>query len=162
MANRNRIFSYILKMVPNWNDAEDIMQNTSSIIWKKIDHYHDGQDFAAWACGIARYEILAFFRKTKNSRLVFDEDLVDQIEQNTDDNGGSHIEEISQAARDCVKKLNGKDQKIIQLRYDEELSVKQISSRLSRSVRGLYKSLARIHDNLLNCVELTIASQEHH
>ena len=160
MANRNRIFSYILKMVPNWNDAEDIMQNTSSVIWKKIDQYNDGQDFAAWGCGIARYEILSFLRKRKNSRLVFDEDLLDQIERNTKDTHGSRIEEVSQAARDCVKKLKSNDQKIIQLRYDEELSVKQISSRLSRSVRGLYKSLARIHDNLLSCVEYTIASQE--
>ena len=160
MANRNRIFSYILKMVPNWNDAEDIMQNTSSVIWKKIDQYREGSDFASWGCGIARYEILSFLRKKKNSRLVFDEGLLGQIEQNTDNKDGTRIEEIANAARDCVKKLKLTDQKIVQLRYDEELSVKQISSRLSRSVRGLYKSLARIHDNLLSCVELRIATQE--
>ena len=35
MPHHNRLFSYILKMVPNYSDAEDVMQEVVSLLWKK-------------------------------------------------------------------------------------------------------------------------------
>ncbi len=48
LANQQRIYGLILALVPNWNDADDIMQETSAVMWAKFDDYEAGTDFAAW------------------------------------------------------------------------------------------------------------------
>ncbi len=39
MANQRRINSYILSVVPNFSDADDIMQETISVMWRKFDRF---------------------------------------------------------------------------------------------------------------------------
>lgn len=45
-----QIYSYILTLIPHWVDAEDVFQETSTIIWEKFDQYKSGTNFRAWAC----------------------------------------------------------------------------------------------------------------
>ena len=46
MRHQNRIFAYILTLVPHGADAEDIMQETASVAWEKFGTFKEGTDFA--------------------------------------------------------------------------------------------------------------------
>ena len=35
----NQLFNFILTLVPNYSDAEDILQKSASIMWEKFDTY---------------------------------------------------------------------------------------------------------------------------
>ena len=61
---------YIYALVHNMNDAEDIYQQTSVILWRKFEEYEAESDFFRWASIIARYEVLNFFRtsSTRSSK----------------------------------------------------------------------------------------------
>jgi len=37
LSNQRRIFTFILMFVPNRSDAEDLMQETASWMWKNFD-----------------------------------------------------------------------------------------------------------------------------
>ena len=39
LSNETRIFSYILTLVPNFADAEEIMQEASTVMWKSFDQF---------------------------------------------------------------------------------------------------------------------------
>ena len=63
MANHKRIYAFILGMVANYQDAEDIFQQTILIMWSKFDRYERGTSFTSWGATVAKYEIL-------NARMV--------------------------------------------------------------------------------------------
>jgi len=58
MRHQNRIFAYILTLVPHGADAEDIMQETASVAWEKFGTFKEGTDFAAWLKKIAFHKVM--------------------------------------------------------------------------------------------------------
>jgi DNA-directed RNA polymerase specialized sigma24 family protein len=50
---------------------------------------------------------------------------------------------------------------LIELRYQEGASVAKIAQRIRRSVEGIYKSLNRIRWQLLECIQRSLAMEEH-
>ena len=55
--NQRRLFLYIMSMVPNWNDAEEIIQETNLVLWREFArfdhpgvqrHDDDGRARAGW------------------------------------------------------------------------------------------------------------------
>lgn len=156
--NKNRILGYILTMVPNWNDAEDLLHDTMAVIWKKKDQFKSDKKFIAWACGIARYEVLNFRRKHKGEKLLFDEQVLASIDGYMAGKE-SKMDRLMQGLKYCLEKLGPTDRHLIQMHYTEELSIKEISLRMGRSLRGLYRSFGRIHGVLLLCVESEVNNE---
>lgn len=74
------IYGFIatMLMLPRWHDAEDLFQQTSLILWQKWDQYDRSQDFL-WACGIARNVVRNFLRCQAGRRIVFSEELVNEL-----------------------------------------------------------------------------------
>ena len=62
MAHQGQVFGYIYAAVRNLDDAEELYQQTSLVLWRKFSGYQPGSDFARWACKAAKYEILHFQR----------------------------------------------------------------------------------------------------
>src|SRR4051812_30687389 len=62
--SQRRIFLFVMSMVPNWSDAEEIIQETNLLLWREFDKFQPGTNFAAWACRIALNQTLAW-RKRK-------------------------------------------------------------------------------------------------
>ena len=79
MSNEVRIFSHILKLVPNLADAEDIMQETAGIMWRKFDQFREDTNFVAWAIEIAHYRVLDYRRKKCGSAMIYENEIFDQM-----------------------------------------------------------------------------------
>ena len=65
VQNQKRIYGYILSVVSNWSDVEDILQDTTSLMWKKFDEFTEGTSFSGWGIQIAKYKVLEFRRKNR-------------------------------------------------------------------------------------------------
>ena len=65
-ANHHRIYAFIMTLVPNSNDADDIMQETTTVMLKKFGEFELGTDFVAWGIAVAHYVILSF----KNNLII--------------------------------------------------------------------------------------------
>lgn len=57
-----RIHAYLVTLVLNWADAEDLLQDVGVTVWMKFAEYDSSRDFVAWACGIARNKVLWKFQ----------------------------------------------------------------------------------------------------
>ncbi len=66
-----RVSAYVYSLVLDWNDAEDIVQETSVRLWEQFDEYRVDEDFGAWACTIARYMVMAYRKRVQRDRLHF-------------------------------------------------------------------------------------------
>ena len=156
-GNEDRLFGFILKLLPNFAVAEDIMQETMMTMWRKFDEFEEGTSFAAWGMKIARFKIMEFRHQNHRHGVVYHGDEI--LQQLTDDDGPSKLENAYlEALHGCVDKLKDQNLKIITLRYSRQLSVKQIAEQLSVSANVVYKAMAKIHYILQQCIEKATAS----
>ncbi|MBI9017508.1 MAG: RNA polymerase subunit sigma-70, partial [Phycisphaerae bacterium] len=53
LDHQKKIYSFILMMSPNWCDADELMQETSAVMWQRFDTFEVGTNFVAWGIKIA-------------------------------------------------------------------------------------------------------------
>ena len=156
--SQQRISSFIQTLVYNWSDAEEILQETNIILWRKREQFDLSTDFVRWANQIAYYEVLKF-RKRNAQKQKFSDAFVDSVAQDMLESENSLLRQ-SKALEVCLKKLPEKDRDVIQKRYFEGATTRVIADLLGRPVRSVYFSLQRIREALHGCVLRTLAAEE--
>src|SRR5262249_37112199 len=73
--HQTQLFGYIYSLVRDLDDADDLFQQTSLVLWDKFDQFDCSKSFINWACGVARYEVLNFLRSRSRKRLYFSDEL---------------------------------------------------------------------------------------
>ena len=159
MASQKRIYSYILMLVSNCNDADEIMQETSAVMWQKFDDFTLGTNFGAWAVKIARYEVLNYCKNKRRGHVLFDGEMLDLF-AGPAENMTEDVDERLQALQTCLTKLNSRDRRLIQMHYEGGYTIKGVAESLDRSVQGMYKVMNRIHNSLLKCIRRRMVSEE--
>ena len=77
VRSQDRIYAYVVTLLPNRTDAEEVFQQTSLVLWKKWQQFDPSRDFVAWACGIAHHEVQNFLRKHRDKgRVALSEDML--------------------------------------------------------------------------------------
>src|SRR5262249_3667766 len=109
-----RLQAYILTMVPNWADAADILQETSSVMWRKFEQFERGSNFFAWACQIARFEVTAYRKRTKREGLLFSDEFLAAI-ADTNDQLAATFEARQSFLVDCLQQLRPRDRELVEL-----------------------------------------------
>jgi len=159
MANQKRIYAFILTMVPNQVDADDLFQETVLLMWSKFDSFARGTSFTAWGITVAKYQILSVRKRHSTRSILLSQAAMDLLH----DESNPFVEQTdsrTQALRKCIDKLERRDYELICMRYRDEASVKTIAEQMGRSIQSIYKRIARIHDALLRCVRKTIGLEE--
>lgn len=159
-SQQARIYSYILSLVPNFNDADDILQDTTNLMWEKFDEFTLGTDFLAWARRIAYFLVLEHYRaRKKENAFYYDEQLIRKLEQSS--------EKFSDSSRDylthlkgCLRKLKPQDRRLLKLRYFENHKAKELSSRFGCSIQYIYRNISRIQQLLLACIQKQITLKD--
>ncbi|MBI9016710.1 MAG: sigma-70 family RNA polymerase sigma factor [Phycisphaerae bacterium] len=157
LASQKKIFAYILLFIHNRSDAEDILQETTSILWNRFDKFDRGQNFAAWGIGIARNVIRKHWsRMSKDSKIFSDrayENIIELVSEVID-----QADDRAIAIEQCVAKLDQVDKNIIKMRYQDGMKIKAIAQNINRSTNGIYQTMSRIHLILQKCIIRTISS----
>jgi RNA polymerase sigma-70 factor (ECF subfamily) len=159
VEHQKSIYAYILALVHRSADAEDIMQNVVTLMWERFDEFEAGTNFGAWGVKIARLKVLEYHRNRKRDYTFFSDDLFDYLSHTAEEKIDG-IDDRIRALQHCLLKLGEKDRRLIQIRYEKGLSIKQIAGLLQRPLPGLYKVMGRIHRALVRCVQMTLHAWE--
>ncbi len=154
-ASRRRLYAFILSCVVNEADAADIMQETALLLWKKYDTFESGSDFTSWAVAIARHRVLKLRSRRFDRRVRFDSDMLEGAVKQAGA-WGDEIDVRSRIVQDCIRKLSAKDAELVTLKYDKGMKTVAIAELHNRPLQGLYKTMARIHRNLRECVSRSL------
>ncbi len=149
--NARRIYGFIMTLVFNHHDAEEVFQNTNVVLWNKFADFQPGSNFFAWASRIAYYEVLSLMKQQRRSRTFSDEAL--ELLANEAVALSDQSTERYEALEECLARLEPCDRKLLQERYYYQRPPKQIAASESKSVHAVYRALSRIHNVLLNCVQ---------
>ena len=70
---------YVYSMHPRASDVSEIVQEVSVRLWEKWDSYDNERPFLPWAMRFAFLQVLKWRQSKARDRLVFSDDLLDQI-----------------------------------------------------------------------------------
>ena len=73
------VSAFIASLVRDFQDRDDILQETAVAVLQGYHRYDPSRPFVAWAMGIARLQTLAHLRKKGSDKLVVDSAAVDAI-----------------------------------------------------------------------------------
>lgn len=159
-VHRRRLFQYILALLPNVQDAEEVLQETNIILWRKFHQYQAGTNFLAWAMRVAQLEVLKY-RRQQHSRgaMPLDESVMDRLAADAEDNA-EELDAVREALQQCLRKLSPPDRKLVDWRYGAGARGKDVAAELGRPANSVYKSLGRIRQMLLECITRTLRLAE--
>jgi RNA polymerase sigma-70 factor (ECF subfamily) len=147
-----QLFGYILGLIPNRHDAEDVLQQTNVILCQKQKEYDPLRaEFHTWAYSIARYQIMGHKTRHARSKLCFSNELTEVLATEAVDYETPYIKQ--QALNKCYKKLPEHMRKIAELRFKRDLSMKEISLCLKRPIGSVTATLSRIRSHIMACIK---------
>jgi RNA polymerase sigma-70 factor (ECF subfamily) len=150
--------AFVRPLVPTWNDADEVIQQTCVVLWRKFGEFEPGSDFLAWSCTIARFEVLKYRRRIARDRHVFGEELLALLA----DEGTAEAalrERERRALAHCIEQLPTNQRDLIKRCYGDMGTIKEVAVALGRSAKSLYKTLHRVRQSLLQCIERTLAQE---
>ena len=158
VRHEHQVYSYILALLPNVTNADEVMQETSIVAWRKFDQFEPGTDFVRWVCQLARYEVLQFRERCARYRLHFSDEFVQAVASEAESHAGES-DVRHHALEDCLTQLKSRDREIVRLRFESGASVKSVAQRMDRTSDAIYKALKRIRVALLRCVDRRLATE---
>jgi RNA polymerase sigma-70 factor (ECF subfamily) len=153
-----RLQFYIMALLPTANDAMDVLQETSLVLWRRFETFEIGSNFFAWACKIARLQALKHRDRQGRTGQLFELSVLEKLAADACREDRGYAIPLA-ALEECIKKLSTGDRNLIRKRYQPGVSVNQIARELGRSANSLSKSLGRIRRALMGCVERALVHE---
>lgn len=154
-----RLYGYILSLVQNFHDADDIAQETRTRLWQQFETFEPDTNFEGWARTIAHYQVLTHREKQHRGRLQFQPELMETL---ADEYAAESEQfEARQAALlHCLETMNATLRRLTQLVYGQGLSIKEAALAMQRPVEGTYKALWRARRSLHDCIRRRLREGE--
>lgn len=149
---QGRMYAYILSLLADPNAANDILQETNLVLWRKSTEFQVGTNFKAWAFRIANFQVMAYRQRRIRDRLVFDDDFMMTL--SVDASSYDDTYEVRQKKLvTCMDKLPDRQRDLIERRYSIGVSIKKIADELKSTANSIAQALFRARNNLINCVK---------
>lgn len=158
VRNQARVYRYIVMLVPNRADADELFQETNLTLWKRWDSYDRSRDFLPWACKIAMNHVRNFWRKRQHVPLVFDEDLLLKLSQLRIQED-EMLERRQRALADCLAQLKPHQRQAVERYYATSNTIRSTACEEGRSIAAVYKMLEGIRAILHDCIDRKLAAE---
>jgi RNA polymerase sigma-70 factor (ECF subfamily) len=157
---QRHVFLYAVGLLHNAADAEDVLQETNVVLWKKFPQYQPGTDFVGWACRIAHFEVLKLRERKPRRERLFSNEFIEALAVASRPTM-NELDARRDALEGCLRKLSSSDRQLVTLRYQPEGTTRNVAEALGRSFQGTRKALHRVRTRLLDCIARTLASRDH-
>jgi RNA polymerase sigma-70 factor (ECF subfamily) len=146
-----KLAGYINALVPDFQEAEDLLQNVAVILLRKFPEYDAQRPFIAWAIGITQREVLMARRCHARNFLCYQTDLLERISEAYEELT-PELEERSRALNECLKLVQGRASELLKLRYEEGLKPNAIAGTIGMAVVAVRVMLSRTRTGLRECI----------
>lgn len=152
------VLAFIGSLAVDFDDAEDLLQETAAQAFAQIERYDPARPFLPWVFGIARYVVMEHYRKRGRDRHVFDQTIIGQIAEAIEDISDRN-DSLYKALAHCREKLPSRSKYVCRLRYDGNLPPQEIAARMGTSSGMVRALLHRVRDQLRRCIEQRLQAE---
>lgn len=151
-SHQSRLYAYVLSLLGDRTQAEDVLQETNAVLWRKAHDFKLGTNFSAWMLKVAYFQVMAHRRRLTRDRLVFNDDFLQEIAKSAEQQCELQVEKQRRLA-DCIKKLARRYQELLLRRYTEGATLKSIAAQSGQSENSVKQALFRARAALIDCVK---------
>ncbi|MBI1369426.1 MAG: sigma-70 family RNA polymerase sigma factor [Planctomycetes bacterium] len=151
VSSQHRVYGYIASLLPQADDAEEVFQQTSLILWQKWEAFDLSRDFVAWACGIAHFEVMNFLRRRRPGRVYLSESVMEKLSSDRLADG-HEPDRRGEALSACLAKLSDDQRQLIERCYIRSNTINAVAQEMGRTANAVYIALRRIRGLLLECI----------
>ncbi len=161
---RDSIYFLLLKMVNNKEDADDLTIEAFGKAFKKLDQYTPNFAFSTWLFKIASNNCIDFIRKKKKNTFSMNRSMegeesgeleMDIKDDELDPEQAFMHDQKVEMLHQVVDKLKPRYQKLVQLRYFQELSYEEIAAEMEIPVGTVKAQLFRAREFLVQIMKST-------
>ncbi len=137
---QERLYMHIRRMVHEYQDANDVLQNTLVKVYKGIKNFKGNAALYTWLYRIATNESITFLKQKKRRRSTSIEDEEGGVAAQLKADSWFDGSEAQRLLKAAIAILPTKQQAVFNMRYYDEMSYQEISDVVGTSVGGLKAS----------------------
>jgi RNA polymerase sigma-70 factor (ECF subfamily) len=138
-----RVFTYLLRHLPTYQDAEDLLLEVFHIVLEKLPSLdQDEQRLGGYIQAIAGRKVADYYRKYGASQRV-SLDSVEKVDEEPNPEQITLAQEEYVILRRAVGALSGRQQEVLRLRYSLGMSIAEIASQISKRESAVRMILSR-------------------
>ena len=126
------LYAFILTLVRQPADAEDVLQETNVVLWQKAAEFDAMRDFLPWALRIAQLQAMAHLKRQKRVPITFDEPLLGVLADEAIAEAGD-LDVRRQDLAGCLQRLPERQRELIATRYEPGGSVNELAHRSGKT-----------------------------
>ena len=138
---------YLNSVIYNKADAQDILQRVALRAYHKFNDYDQAQPFQGWVFGIAKFEVLGYFRDHGRNMEVIDSEISERLADNMEDQSeiiSREEEERHERLEQLLRQIPPKAQELIRLRFYENREYDEIARLLNTNEGAVRTAISRI------------------
>lgn len=138
---------YLNSVIYNKADAQDLLQRVALCAYQKYDDYDASQSFQGWLFGIAKFEVLGYFRNLGRNPEVIDSEISERLADNMEDQSEAisrEDDERREKLEQLLTLLPEKAQELVRLRFFENREYDEIARLLNTNEGAVRTALSRI------------------
>ena len=155
---QTRLYAYILTLLADAEAAEDVLQETNLILYRKAADFTEGTNFDAWAFRTARNQCLAYWTLRGRDRLILDDQILYQSASAVE-TSQVELDRRREALRDCLQRLPDHQRELVQARYEAGGSVIGIAKTQGSTESAISQALYRIRAALSRCIQARLSQE---
>jgi RNA polymerase sigma-70 factor (ECF subfamily) len=144
--------AFVRSLVHDFQQTEEVLQRIAVTLVRKFDQYDASRPFAAWAIGVAKFEVLYYRRERATDRHVFNDEIVDEIALSYQ-RFAVEADPFREALERCLQQLDGRSKTAVHLRYASGLKSPAVAREMGLSPGAVRMLLCRIRQSLKECIE---------
>ena len=153
--HRAQLHGFVLSLVSNNSDAEDLLQQVCVTLWEKRSQFQLGTNFLAWARKIARYQALNLWRKQKRrpqESELLDEHLSQIVVERSQERELEFVRH-RRALQSCMERLPDRQREVVSAHYFDGKAIPEIADEFGLKANAVSQLLFRARAGLISCVQ---------
>lgn len=157
MGCQRELKSYLYSLHPRAEDLDDLFQETSLKLWQVFEEYDHSRPFLPWALRIAYFQVLRFRKERSRDRLVFSDELIELLAEETPVKGQGDV--MRNSLNQCLAQLTPRSREVLLSRYSKQTNIAELAGKSRQSVHSLYRILEKSRAQVVSCVKRQLESQ---
>lgn len=157
LAHEREVFRTVAAIIPNVEDARDVVQQVALLLWEKFADYDPGRPFAPWACAFAVNVARQWVTRHQRWQAVLQGGLLDELIRRREELRPELDLRFRYLER-CLGKLPDEQRALLAGYYQQSTAIDALAAQARRSVDAVYKALQRSRATLRACIERSMAA----
>ena len=148
------LYTHIASLCGCPHDARDILQEVNRALCRRRDEFDPSRGtLMGWARTLARYEVLHWRDRQKRSKILFSNDMVEEVAQTLEEEISAPVDVRLGFLEECLQSLSKHLREMLVAHHAEREPLASIALRMERDAHSVANSLYVARGSLRKCIE---------